>query len=174
MPLHYITGISGSGKSTTLQELRNRGLQAMGTDEDGLAGFYHKETGEQYISDTSAQVRTLEWKAEHTWRIPPEKIQNLWHALGDDTLYLCGVTSNDHEFRENISKTIFLTVPVDILVTRIMTRTNNDYGKNPDELNGIIMWARTAEQEFRDRGAIIIDGSRPTVDVVDEILQLTA
>jgi uridine kinase len=37
MPLVYVTGISGSGKSAVLQELRQRAHKAVGVDEDGYA-----------------------------------------------------------------------------------------------------------------------------------------
>ena len=46
MPLIWITGISGSGKSAVRRELRDRGYVAFGTDEDDLAHWIDTETGE--------------------------------------------------------------------------------------------------------------------------------
>lgn len=37
MPLIYVTGLPGTGKSAVLHELQVRGFEAHGTDEDGLA-----------------------------------------------------------------------------------------------------------------------------------------
>ena len=39
MSLIYITGISGSGKSTVLRELAKQGYEAHGVDEEGYADW---------------------------------------------------------------------------------------------------------------------------------------
>jgi gluconate kinase len=170
MPLYYVTGIAGSGKSTAREELLSRGYAAYGTDEDGIASFYHKDTGNEYLGDHSATVRTPEWREEFKWRIDPEKINQLRSSMGDQCLYLCGVTSNDRELSEEFTKIVFLNVPPQILEMRVLTRTSHDYGKNPHELREILDWAKVAEQQYRDRGAVIIDGTRPVKDVVDDII----
>ncbi|HET9898538.1 MAG TPA: hypothetical protein VFQ44_26725 [Streptosporangiaceae bacterium] len=38
MSLYYVTGLSGTGKSAVLTELRARGYLARGVDEDGEPG----------------------------------------------------------------------------------------------------------------------------------------
>jgi len=43
--LFYVTGLSGPGKSAVLAELRARGYQARGVDEDGYADWINRVTG---------------------------------------------------------------------------------------------------------------------------------
>jgi hypothetical protein len=45
MALFYVTGLSGTGKSAVLSELRVRGYHARGVDEDGYADWINKVTG---------------------------------------------------------------------------------------------------------------------------------
>jgi hypothetical protein len=46
MPLVYVTGISGAGKSAIRGELIGMGYPAFGTDEDGYGIWLDKTTGE--------------------------------------------------------------------------------------------------------------------------------
>ena len=45
MPLYYVTGVSGTGKSSVLRELRTRGYHARGVDEDGYADWINRISG---------------------------------------------------------------------------------------------------------------------------------
>ena len=70
MPLIYITGLPGTGKSAVRQELLRRGHKAYGGAEDAIAAFYNSETGQRYDGWVEAKDRTATWKAKHTWKIP--------------------------------------------------------------------------------------------------------
>jgi hypothetical protein len=45
MPLCYVTGLSGTGKSAARAELRARGYRALGVDEDGYGDWISRVTG---------------------------------------------------------------------------------------------------------------------------------
>jgi hypothetical protein len=45
MALFYVTGLSGTGKSAVLSELRARGYHARGVDEDGYANWINRAAG---------------------------------------------------------------------------------------------------------------------------------
>jgi dephospho-CoA kinase len=138
MAFIYITGISGSGKSTVRSELIRRGYEAYGTDEDGLAAFYHHETGERI----------------------------------DHYIFLCGVASNDEEVWGLFDKVIALTLDETTLRRRITERTNNDFGKVQHELDDILMWQKTAKEDYEKLGAIIVEATKSIKETVDLILKL--
>ena len=71
MPLFYVTGLSGAGKSAVLTELRARGYRARGVDEDGYADWISKSTQavdrfprDERGVDFHAWYQTHDWDAE--------------------------------------------------------------------------------------------------------------
>jgi predicted ATPase len=65
VPLLFITGISGSGKSEVLAELRQRGYEAYGSDEDNLAAWYDRQTGTPLENARTPPERTSEFRKRY-------------------------------------------------------------------------------------------------------------
>jgi len=172
MPLIYITGIAGAGKSTIKDELRRRGFEAFGTDEDNLAAFYHNETGENVGNNVPSSVRTEQWRRAHSWKVPREAVEELRDRAKDKPIFLCGVVSNDDEFWGLFSQVIALSIDEATLVQRLRDRPNDSYGKLDHELRDVLEWQETAEEAYVKLGAQIVDSTRPLNEVVDEILSI--
>jgi thymidylate kinase len=170
MPLYYITGVSGSGKSTVLAELKRRGLEAYGTDEDNLAAFYHTETGTKTPAFIPAEARTQEWRKYHEWKVPVETIEKLRRQATHHPFFFCGVVANDAEFWDKFEQVFCLYVPPEEIKRRIEVRADNDFGKNPHELATILEWAAYSKKQYEELGALLIDGTQSTEKIVDEIL----
>jgi 5'(3')-deoxyribonucleotidase/dephospho-CoA kinase len=174
MPLIYITGVPGSGKSTVRSELLKRGYTAYGTDEDSLAYFYNNQTGEPIRHHMPADKRTPEWRAQHTWKVSRSAIEKLRASAGDEPVFLCGVVANDaDELWDLFNKVVALTLDEQTLRHRITSRTNDDYGKNAHEFAALLKWIQTAETDYVRLGATIIDATKPIEQVVDDILAKT-
>jgi len=172
MPLVYITGISGSGKSSVCKELKRRGYKAYDTDKDGIAYFYHNDTNQPVTERMSYEDRTPEWRSQHTWKALRETVEKLKDDAKDETTFLCGVTNNDtDELWDLFSQVFALTMDEATLRHRIARRTNNDFGKNPHEFADLLRWQKTATEDYRQLGAILVDATRPIEKVIDEILK---
>lgn len=172
MSLIFVTGISGSGKSEVLKELRARGHKAYGTDEDGIAAFYDRTSGLIAGHPDRPEHRTPEWRAKHVWKAQRDNVEKLADSAKDKSVFLCGSVENDNEFWDLFSKVVSLVIDEKTLRHRIATRTNNNFGQNPHELTAILGWQKTAEQDYRRFGAEIIDATQPVDKVVDDILAL--
>src|SRR5215469_13962112 len=125
MSLIFITGISGSGKSSVWHELKARGYEAYDVDEDAMARWQNNETG--YIhpkSSVKAHQRTPEFLAVHSWVVPRQMVENLALQAQHKNIYLCGVFSNEDDVSNLFGKVLALTVDTDTLKHRIQTRTN--------------------------------------------------
>jgi thymidylate kinase len=170
MALYYVTGVSGSGKSAVLAELKRRGHEAYGTDENNLAAHYHTVTGAKAPRDTPVEARTKDWRHYHQWKAPAGKVEALRRKAADKTVFLCGVSANDGEFWDKFTRAFCLYVPPEEIKRRILSRTGNNFGKNPHELNGILEWAAYSKKQYEALGAIIIDATQPIKNVVDDIL----
>ena len=172
MALIYITGIAGSGKSTVRQELLYRGYKVFGGAEDSIAAFYDNNSGKRVKRLVRAEERTPEWLSKHSWKIPRPIVMKLHLLAKDEPIYICAYTANDKsELWDLFDKIFALTIDKETLKYRIATRTNNDVGKTPNELNDILNQQKTAKKEYQKLGAIIIDAKRPVKKVVDEILE---
>jgi shikimate kinase len=97
------------------------------------------------------------------------KVESLALKAKNKTIFLCGLASNAGEMLDLFGKVIFLEVDKATLRNRLMNRTNNDFGKTSDEIDVILGWHVSIEQEYRSYGAIIIDATRPLSVVVDDI-----
>jgi AAA domain len=175
MALVYVTGISGAGKSTVCAELTARGHWAHGVDEDGFRSWY--DLAGTLAHDQRAWADAdLEWRMRYQLRIERAKVEqlaDLARAHGA-TVFLCGVTPNDDEVWDLFDLVIHLSVGQTTLRHRLETRTINDYGKHPQDLEDILGWNSVADKRMTGFGATLVNAERPLPDVVDEILEVTA
>jgi adenylate kinase family enzyme len=175
MSLIFVTGISGSGKSTVWQELKARGYEAYDVDEDALAKWHNNETG--YVhpkSSVKAHQRTPAFLASHSWKVPRQEVEELAKHAVDKNIFLCGVVANEKELWDLFGKVIALTVDEDTLRHRIQSRTNNDFGKSEHEFEQIIGWQADTEDSYRKFGHITIDATRPLGQVVDDVIAVAS
>lgn len=172
MPLIYITGIPGSGKSTVRLELLSRSYEAYGGVEDNLAAFYNVDTGEHVDGWMPSNKRTKEWNGQHAWKIPRETIQKLKDTSKDKTIFLCAVTKNDKsELWDLFDLVIALTIDEETLRSRLLTRTNNDVGKTEHELKVLVERQKGIAEEYENLGAILVDATQSIENVVSEVLK---
>lgn len=170
--LIYITGTPGSGKTAVGNELKRRGYTAYDTDNDGIAFFYNNATSEALRHHITAQERTPEWRSQHTWKAQRETVEKLMANSDSGPVFLCGVTANDADELWDLFSQVFALVVRDehVLRKRIQARDADEYGQNPHELAMLIDWQRTAADDYKQLGAILIDASLPLKKVVDAIL----
>jgi broad-specificity NMP kinase len=166
----YVTGISGSGKSAVCTELERRGYRAFQSDD--LARFYNNHTGEPLTEYLSAEHRTDEWRAQHTWKLQRDVVEALRKESGGELTFLCGTAANDADELWDLFDRVFaLTLDEATLRHRITTRTHNDYGKNPGEFASLLEWQKTAADDYTKLGATLVDATQPLKNVVDTILE---
>ena len=67
---------------------------------------------------------------------------------------------------------IYLAIDEQTLRDRLASRTSNDFGKAPTELEAILSWHKVGETDYLRLGAAIIDATLPLHDVVDKVLEV--
>lgn len=171
MSLFLIGGTAGTGKSQVCHVLKERGYETYDTDDDGLARWQHNQTG--YIhpkSSVKPHQRTAEFLAEHSWNVPREYVEELARQAANKHIFLCGSLANEDELHDLFEKVFALYVDDETLKHRLATRTTNDWGKQPHELQQTLEDHRGAYKKHEQRGDIIIDATRPLEDVADDII----
>jgi dephospho-CoA kinase len=97
--LVWITGVSGTGKSTVRVELARRGYQSFDTDEDGVAVWRSRVTGEE-VYDPGAGNHPDTWLKEHAWMINRARVEQLARMAHDQVVFLgLGGGENEDEVR---------------------------------------------------------------------------
>jgi len=59
-----------------------------------------------------------------------------------------------------------------VIVERLATRTNNPYGKDPDELAQVLWYLQTVEPLLRRGASLEIDTTAPLAQIIDTVLGL--
>jgi adenylate kinase family enzyme len=151
-----VTGMSGTGKSTVLQELSRRGHETVDTDSDMWSEFV--------VSDD--QGRSTDW----VWR--EDRIGRLLDSDLEGVLYVSGCKSNQGRFYDRFDAVVLLSAPADTILERIRTRDTNDYGKNARERQQVLDDLETVEPLLRATSTVELDTCRPVSDVADELVTL--
>jgi dephospho-CoA kinase len=142
--------MSGTGKSTVIGELTARGYSTVDMDEPGWS---------EYAPD-----------GDWVWR--EDRIQDRLSLEDSDVLFVSGCAENQVKFYPQFDEIILLSAPAAVLVERLTTRTNNPYGKHPDELAATLQYLETVEPRLRRRAGHEIDTSAPLDQVVAAVLRI--
>lgn len=107
---------------------------------------------------------------DYPWR--EDEIHQLLDGYGDGLLVLVGCTQGQGRFYDKLDAVVLLTAPPDVLLERIRTRSNNTYGKSPEQRALIERHVETVEPLLRESATVIIDTTGALPDVVSRIEEL--
>ncbi len=143
-----LTGMSGAGKSTVLTAVGRRGYETVDTDYDGweLPGAVWDEP------------RMDALLAEHC------------------TVAVSGTAENQGRFYDRFEHVIYLWAPLEVLLDRVQSRTNNPYGKTAEQQADIARYVTEVEPLIRQGASLELDGRLPIrtlADRVEECLHCT-
>jgi predicted ATPase len=87
MPIYYIAGISGSGKSSLVEALKENGYDAYDADSELCSWFDGDGVAVEY--PRNAADRPVDWQDHHRFLMSEQKVQKL--AAKDEELFICGI-----------------------------------------------------------------------------------
>ncbi|GEP94764.1 AAA family ATPase [Chitinophaga cymbidii] len=158
-----ITGMSGTGKSTVIGELAARGYKAVDLDSDEFSEW-------MAITDPDPDDFPVEPDRDWVWR--EDRVQELLSAEDTDILFVSGTAQNMGKFLPLFDHVILLSAPPAIITERLATRTNNPYGKDPQEMARVLILIDTIEPLLRKIATHEVDTSVHINEVVAGILGL--
>ncbi len=141
-----ITGMSGTGKSTVLAELRARGHHTLDTDYGGWV------------------------RPDGRWDEP-----RMARFLHDNSrVFVSGAVDNQGIFYDRFEHVVLLSAPLTVITERVATRTNNPYGQTAAELAQIRVDLENVEPQLRRGCSVELDARRPVAELADELEGLMA
>ena len=145
MPRILVTGMSGAGKSSVLEELRRRGHFTVDTDYGGWV------------------------LPDGTW--DEARMAELLDRDAD--VIVCGTVENQGRFYDRFDFIVLLHAPLDILLGRTAARTNNPYGKTAEHRAEIAHYTQHVVPLLRRSADIELDGQLPISELADALEKLT-
>lgn len=148
--------MSGTGKSTVIDALAARGYKAI--DTDSIEWLRAPSTDPVGVT------------GDHDWVWREDRMNQLLSTEDVPVLFVSGCRENQGAFYAQFEYIILLSAPVPVLVERLATRTDNPYGKHPDDLARILQQVHTIEPLLRRRASLEVDTSITLDQVVRTIL----
>ena len=142
-----LTGMSGVGKSTLVQELRRRGYAAYDADDDGFS----------------------EPREDGRWGWRADAVASLLAEIPDgDLLFFAGCSEEQIEMPFDCR--VLLTVPEDVMVRRLTTRTSNAYGRTRAEQEQVLSDLAQIEPLLRRSADLVLSTTAPVAQLADRLL----
>jgi shikimate kinase len=141
--------MSGTGKSSVVRELVALGYKAVDTD-DGWC---------ELLPD-----------GRQIWR--EDAVQALLDTEDTDVVFVAGCEENQVPFHAQFDHIVLLSAPLEILVERLATRTDNPYGKAPEEHRRVLADVETVEPLLRRVADHEVRTTVPLDEVVATVLRL--
>jgi shikimate kinase len=139
-----VTGMSGAGKTTVLDELCRRGHLTVDTDYDGWE------------------------RPDGTW---DERRMDQLLAQQLDVI-VSGTVENQGRFYDRFEHVVLLSAPLHVLIERVSRRTNNPYGRTAEQQAEIAQYVQTVEPLLRRGATLELDGRQPVSELADLIERL--
>ena len=154
---YLVEGLSGAGKSSVYEELIRRGYKAISTDR----AWKYRADPNTGLPGRPIHHDNSKWDRQ--------KAVSELESPEPEVLFVCGSSRNRDRFLPYFTKIFNLRIDDDTMRRRLQERTNNEYGKQPEEVERMVRLNRSDE---KPAGAIDVDATQPLDQVVDELLRL--
>lgn len=146
MAIIFVTGLSGVGTSSALEQLEKEGYNVVDTDYGYIKVIKNGEIEERVWDE--------------------EKITQLIDKYKGSHLFLSGCYANQGKFYKHFDYVVLLKAELKIMIDRINNRTSHHYGKSPEERAEVIDSYKNVLPLLEKSSDIIIDTSHRGIDVV--------
>ncbi|TAH34709.1 hypothetical protein EYC59_02935 [Candidatus Saccharibacteria bacterium] len=161
MGKYFITGRPGSGKSTVMRELQQRGFTAYDTDSiEGVTALQNKETG-LIVPWPNGPV---DW-TRFSWNWQDAPLRRLLNKDGD--IFLGAIVGNQKDYYPLFDTVFALTLSKETLAQRLDI---HEHERTQQEKDQAIAVHDEKQTRWTDQRLVLVSSERPVNEIVDEIL----
>jgi predicted ATPase len=161
MGKYFITGRPGSGKTTVIRELQDRGFSAYNTDDlEDVTKLEDKASGE-IVPWPEGPV---DWD-RYTWNWQDEALRKLLSQEGD--IFVGAIVGNQQNYYPLFDKIFALTLSGRTVADRLDT---HEHPRTQAEKDKAIVAHEKKQVRWTEQGLILVSSERPVSEIVDDIL----
>jgi dephospho-CoA kinase len=169
MKVFFITGMPGTGKSSVVKNLAEKGIFPIDADSvKGLTHWVEKDTGE--ISTWNPGM-SQDWYSKHKYICDKEKLIEIINSSPTNKVALAGLFGNRSELWNLFDKVFLLQCKEETFLKRMIERENHNFGKHILDQENVLSWHKNFEKEVLSEGALPVNTDKPLDLVVDEIIK---
>lgn len=169
--LFFVTGISGSGKTSVARRLNNLGYVAF--DSKINKGIFHfADSNGNEASDYKSNDQ--ECSHIYKWVLNKPMLDALLIKHGsEEKLFLCG-RGNIRQHWDIAEKVFLLKIDSETMIQRLNSPSrDNDFAKDPATQQRLLDNLNFVQKSLTNAGAVVINAKQPLDAVVEEILEQT-
>jgi shikimate kinase len=168
--LYFVTGISGSGKTTVARKLNQLGYTAFDSKINKDIFHFADADGNEapdYRPDDSA------WIGRYKWVLNKPMLEKLLtESTNEDFVFLCG-RGNFKQHINLAAKSFLLKINKRTLLERLNdTNRDNLFAKDQATQQRLLADLDSVQKIWINAGAIVIDATQPIEKVVADILDV--
>lgn len=164
MASYFITGRQGSGKTTLIKMLQERGVAAYNTDDiPDSTRLQNNVTGEVVDWPEGA----VDWST-YAWNWQAREIEHL--LLSADTVFVGAIVNNQVDFYDKFDRVFVLMVSEENIRKRLMTHEHASH-HFPGEIDRLVAAHKREQSKLLQLHAEAIDANGSVEDILEEILQ---
>ncbi|GAB7070350.1 AAA family ATPase [Mycolicibacterium hodleri] len=143
-----VTGMSGTGKSTLLAELADRGYWTVDTDYGG------------YVESVAGESLWVDARVDELLSVDDPR----------GVLFVQGTVRNQVTFYPRFDHVVLLSAPEELIVERLRSRTTNSFGRSAHELAAVLDDLAQVEPLLRAAASVEVVTTMPVAQVADAVL----
>ncbi len=163
----YITGISGTGKTTLAKEFLERGNCTI--DLDKFSHWEHKESREINHWFPGASRDFLE---NHEWVCNLDALKKFFKEHKNENIFVFGIVDKEKEAFLLFDIIILLQISIETAFRRVDLRNDNVFGKGNTEKEWIKSWKNDFEKDLIAKGATPVSAEDKINVVVKNIVDI--
>lgn len=166
-----ITGMSGTGKTTTGRKLKEMGYSVIDIDyEDGVCHFRNRDSKHPIPSNVRF-VLNKDFIDSHEWFCDIKVLKEAVEKM-KSPVFIIGMPENRNELMGFADKVILLQCEPETFLRRVIDRTDNDFGKEESIQEYLHNEYQQTERNILSKGATPINTEKSVEEVVKEVLSI--